>query len=108
MTHLLLPPNLLGSDSTDHFASFDVAVWQWVAFVVLISVLLIGDLVIFHSDAHEPTFKQAAVESAIWITIGVSFTVVVFLWHGGQASQEYISGYLIEKSLSIDNVFVWA
>jgi tellurite resistance protein TerC len=108
MTHLLLPPNLLGSASTDHFASFDVAPWQWLAFIALISVLLIGDLVIFHSDAHEPTFKQAAVESAIWITIGVSFTAVVFWWHGGQASQEYISGYLIEKSLSIDNVFVWA
>src|SRR3954447_12978921 len=110
MTPSLLAPHLFAAagKSAEHFASFDVAVWQWLAFIALISVLLIGDLVIFHSDAHEPTFKQAAVESAIWITIGVSFTAVVFWWHGGQAAQEYISGYLIEKSLSIDNVFVWA
>ncbi|MEO5679269.1 MAG: TerC family protein, partial [Acidimicrobiales bacterium] len=47
-------------------------------------------------------------ESAIWISIGVAFTGVMFGWHGGQAATEYISGFLVEKSLSIDNVFVWA
>jgi tellurite resistance protein TerC len=52
--------------------------------------------------------KEAAIESAIWIALGVSFTGVVWAWHGGDAAGEYISGYLIEKSLSVDNVFVWA
>jgi tellurite resistance protein TerC len=61
-----------------------------------------------HRDAHEISFREAAIESSIWIAIGVSFTGVIFAWHGGQAAGEYISGYLIEKSLSIDNVFVWA
>ena len=44
----------------------------------------------------------------MWISIGVAFSLVVWWWFGGQATGEYISGYLIEKSLSVDNVFVWA
>jgi len=100
--------HLLAVDPSARFARFDVHLWQWGAFLALISVLLLADLFLVHRDAHEITFKEAAIESAVWITIGVSFTGVVFWWHGGQAAGEYITGYLIEKSLSIDNVFVWA
>jgi tellurite resistance protein TerC len=71
-------------------------------------VLLIADLLLVHRTAHVISFKEAAIESAVWIAIGLSFTLVVFGWHGGQAAGEYLSGYLIEKSLSVDNVFVWA
>jgi tellurite resistance protein TerC len=85
-----------------------VAPWQWGLFVGVVAILLIADLVIFHKEAHAPTFKEAAIESAVWISIGLLFTFVVLWWHGGQAAGEYVSGYLIEKSLSIDNVFVWA
>ena len=103
-------PFLLASASTrgEHFANFTVHPWQWGLFIGFIAVLIVADLLLVHRTAHEITFKEAAVESAIWITIGVSFTGVVFWWHGSQAAGEYISGYLIEKSLSIDNVFVWA
>ncbi len=94
--------------SKQNFASFVVHPWQWGAFVGLIVVLLVADVLLVHRTAHEITFKEAGIESAIWITIGVSFTGVIFWWHGGQAAGEYISGYLIEKSLSVDNVFVWA
>ncbi len=94
--------------SKQNFASFDVHPWQWGAFVGLIIGLLVADLLLVHRTAHVITFKEAGVESAIWITIGVAFTGVIFWWHGGQAAGEYISGYLIEKSLSVDNVFVWA
>ncbi|MEZ5140646.1 MAG: hypothetical protein R2711_18285 [Acidimicrobiales bacterium] len=73
-----------------------------------IAVLIVADLLLVHRTAHEITFKEAAIESSVWIAIGVAFTGVIFAWHGGQAAGEYISGYLIEKSLSIDNVFVWA
>src|SRR5262249_40732885 len=66
------------------------------------------DLLVVHRTAHVITFKEAAIESAIWITIGLGFAGLVYAWHGSQASGEYLSGYLIEKSLSIDNVFVWA
>ncbi len=90
------------------FASFEVAPWQWAAFVALVAVLLLVDVLLVHRTAHVVTFKEAAVESAVWITIGTSFTLVILAWHGGQAGGEYLAGYLIEKSLSIDNVFVWA
>lgn len=91
-----------------NFAQFTVHPWQWALFLGLITVLLVADLLLVHRTAHEITFKEAAIESAVWISIGLAFTGVVYAWHGGQASGEYISGYLIEKSLSIDNVFVWA
>ncbi len=96
------------SDRAGDFASFDVQPWQWAAFLTLIVVLLVADLLLVHRDAHVITFKEAAIESAIWISIGVAFTGVVFAWHGAQPAGEYISGFLLEKSLSIDNVFVWA
>jgi tellurite resistance protein TerC len=96
------------SGSRENFASFDVPIWVWFAFLALISVLLIVDLLLVHRTPHAPTTKEAAIESAVWISIGLAFTGAVFAWHGGQAAGEYISGYLIEKSLSVDNVFVWA
>ena len=102
---------VLASDSSsadENFASFEVAPWIWVAFLVFVTVLLVADLLIVHRRPHAPTTKEAAIESAVWISIGVAFTAVMYFWHGGPAATEYISGYLIEKSLSVDNVFVWA
>jgi tellurite resistance protein TerC len=96
------------SSADGNFASFEVAPWIWVAFIGFVTALLIADLLIVHRKPHAPTTKEAAIESAVWIGIGVAFTGVMFAWHGGQAATEYISGYLIEKSLSVDNVFVWA
>ena len=96
------------SSSRENFASFDVPIWIWAAFLALVSTLLIADLLLVHRTPHAPTTKEAAIESAVWISIGVAFTGAVFAWHGGQAAGEYISGYLIEKSLSVDNVFVWS
>jgi tellurite resistance protein TerC len=96
------------SSSDENFASFDVPVWIWLAFLAFVTALLILDLLLVHRKPHAPTTKEAAIESAVWISIGVAFTAFVFQWHGGQAAGEYISGYLIEKSLSVDNVFVWA
>lgn len=90
------------------FASFDVAGWIWVALVVGIAVLLFADLLIVHRKPHAISIREATIESAVWITIGLGFTLVILSWQGGPAAGEYLAGYLIEKSLSIDNVFVWA
>ena len=92
----------------ENFVDFEVPIGIWIAFVAVISALLVIDLLLVHRTAHVITTKEAAIESAIWIALGVSFTGVMWAWHGGDAAGEYISGYLIEKSLSIDNVFVWA
>jgi len=61
-----------------------------------------------HRDDHEPSQKEALIESAIWVSFGLAFGGVIALAFGGQATTEYLSGYVIEKSLSVDNVFVWA
>ena len=90
------------------FAQIDVEWWAWVGLFVLICVLLLVDLLVFHRRAHTIGTKEAAVESAAWIGIGLAFGLVVWGLYGSQASGEYYAGYLIEKSLSIDNVFVWA
>jgi tellurite resistance protein TerC len=99
---------LASSTSKDDFAEFHVGLWVWVAFLALVVVLLVLDLLLVHRTAHVISTKEAAIESAAWISLGVAFAGVVWLAWGGQAAGEYISGYLIEKSLSVDNVFVWA
>ena len=90
------------------FASVDVPPWAWAALLVGIGLLLVVDLLLVHRRPHAIGFREAAIESTVWIALGVGFTVVVAAWLGGDAAGEYITGYLIEKSLSIDNVFVWA
>ena len=90
------------------FADIDVPPWGWAALVGAIIALLVADLLLVHRRPHAISFREAAVESSVWIALGVGFTAVVAAWFGGQAAGEYITGYLIEKSLSIDNVFVWA
>jgi tellurite resistance protein TerC len=100
---------LAATGSSDaKFADFYVPLWAWAALVGTIVALLIGDLLLVHRTPHEISFKEAAIESSVWIAIGLSFTFVMFAWQGGNAAGEYLSGYLIEKSLSVDNVFVWA
>jgi tellurite resistance protein TerC len=90
------------------FTSFPVPLWAWAALVGFIVVLLVGDLLLVHRKPHDISFRKAAIESAVWIALGLSFTAVLGIWQGSGAAGEYLSGYLIEKSLSIDNVFVWA
>ena len=99
---------LLAAESSGSFVELDVQPWQWLALLGIIVALLLVDLLVVHREAHEVKTKEAAIESAAWISIGVGFSLVVLWWFGGAATGEYISGYLIEKSLSIDNVFVWA
>ena len=80
---------------------------EWIVLIALIVGLLAVDLLL-HRGNHEPTARHALVESAAWVACGLGFAVVVLVWKGGGAFSEYLSGYVIEKSLSIDNVFVWA
>jgi tellurite resistance protein TerC len=88
--------------------TFDAPAWLWPAFVAFVVVLLLADLFVFHREAHEIGMREAAVSSAVWVALGVSFTGVVWWALGGDAAAQYITGYVIEKSLSVDNVFVWA
>jgi len=95
-------PHLFGA-----FVALDVAWWHWAALLALVAGLLAVDLLLHRGD-HEPTLRRAAIESSVWIACGVGFAFVVLALWGSGAFGEYLSGYVIEKSLSVDNVFVWA
>jgi len=96
-----------GSDRSENFVDLDVTAAAWIVLIVVIVVMLAIDLY-RHREAHEPTTREALIESSIWIACGLAFGGAVALFYGADAFGEYISGYLIEKSLSVDNVFVWA
>ncbi len=85
----------------------DFPLWLWFAFTAFVIVLLAIDLGIFHREAHVVGFREAAVWSVIWIALALLFNLYIFLAYGKQAGLEFLTGYLVEKSLSLDNVFVW-
>jgi tellurite resistance protein TerC len=95
------------SKSEESFFQGEVPLWCWLLLGGIIVALLAIDL-IRHNDDHEPTAKDALRESLIWIGCGLSFGGFVAWQFGSKAFGEYLSGYVIEKSLSVDNVFVWA
>jgi tellurite resistance protein TerC len=80
----------------------------WIGFFVFIGAMLALDLFVFHRKPGEVSLRSAALTSAFWISLGLGFGVVVLLWLGPEKAVEYYSGYLIEESLSIDNVFVFS
>jgi tellurite resistance protein TerC len=99
---------ILAATQNVTYASFDVPLWVWVLLVGVIVALLLADLLIVHRTPHVISFREAGIESAVWVLLGLSLVLVMLWWQGGQAAAEYLAGYLIEKSLSVDNVFVWA
>jgi tellurite resistance protein TerC len=96
------------ASNSDTFASFDVTPFEWLAFIGLVTALLLIDLLVLHRRPHVIPVKEAAIETSVWVAIGLCFGFLVLAWHGGQAAGEYWTGYLLELSLSVDNVFVWA
>jgi tellurite resistance protein TerC len=86
----------------------DVPLLAWGAVAALIVAMLLLDLLVFHREAHEVTMREAATSSAMWVALGLAFGAVVWLVWGGDRAGEYYAGYLIEKSLSVDNIFVFA
>lgn len=85
----------------------DVPLWAWAAVLAVILAMLAVDL-LAHRTAHVVSVKEAAVWSAIWVSLGLGFGGVVWWAYGARAGGEYYAGYLIEKSLAVDNVFVFA
>ncbi|GAA4519721.1 MULTISPECIES: TerC family protein [Nonomuraea] len=84
-----------------------VAWWAWVAVMLVVAAMLAVDLFL-HRDNHVIGFREAAVWSGVWIAAGVLFGAILWWWQGGEVAGTYFAGYLIEKALSIDNVFVFA
>ena len=85
-----------------------VPIWAWAAFAAFVVMMLALDLFVLHRHAREVSLKEAAVWSAVWVAIGLGFGALLWAWRGAGPAQAYLAGYLIEKSLSVDNVFVFA
>ncbi|HVX61652.1 MAG TPA: TerC family protein [Pirellulales bacterium] len=87
--------------------------WHWLGFGALVTVLLALDLGVFHRKSHDTTIRQAAKSTLIWCALAMAFNVYVY-WAAGmgkvglEKASEFFTGYLVEWSLSIDNVFVFA
>jgi len=82
-------------------------IWFWVGFNVFVLAMLALDLCVFHRKSHEIRFKEALIWTGVWIGLALIFNAGVYYWWGTQAGLEFLTGYLIEKSLSVDNVFVF-
>ncbi len=103
-------------------------IWIWIAFIAFVLLMLVLDLGVFHRKAHVVTVKEALGWSAVWVTLGLAFAVFVYHGYEGQwlalgtavdaadglvndgrtATEKYLTGYIVEKSLSVDTVFVIA
>jgi tellurite resistance protein TerC len=85
-----------------------VAAWVWVVFVAGMAAMMVIDVLVFHRRAVEVRIREAAAWTAVWLVLALAFAGVVWAWRGGSRATEYLTGYLIERSLSIDNLFVLA
>lgn len=83
------------------------SIWFWVGFNAFVLVLLALDLGVFHRTAHEVPLREAATWSVVWISLALAFNALLYFWQGPEVGIQFLTGYLIEKSLSIDNIFVF-
>jgi len=79
----------------------------WILFNLFVLAMLALDLGVFHRKTHEVKVKEALIWSAVWIALALVFNVILYFWQGHEKALEYLTGYLIEKSLSVDNLFVF-
>ncbi|HET7322283.1 MAG TPA: TerC/Alx family metal homeostasis membrane protein, partial [Longimicrobiaceae bacterium] len=82
-------------------------IWMWVGFNVFVLAMLAVDLGVFHREAHEVSIKEAAGWSALWITLALIFNYGIYHFMGAEIGLQFLTGYLIEKALSVDNIFVF-
>ncbi len=83
------------------------SVFAWAGFLIFVLVLILIDLGLFSNKSHVITVKEAAVMSALWIGVALLFNGFIYLWLGATPAIEFFTGWLLEKSLSVDNLFVF-
>ena len=82
------------------------SVWEWVAFLAIIGFMLVLDLGVFHKKSHKVSIKESLAWTGVWISLAMLFNVWVYYKMGPQKGIEFFTGYIIEKALSVDNIFV--
>ena len=86
----------------------DSSVWLWAGFNVFVLAMLALDLGVFHRKSHEVSVKEATAWSVVWIGLAMAFNLGIYWFRGSEPAVQFFTGYLIEKSLSVDNIFVFA
>lgn len=81
-------------------------IFYWIFFNVFVLLVLVLDLGVFHRKAHVISFKESILWTLVWITLALVFNFIIYLWQGSEQALSFLTGYLIEKSLSLDNIFV--
>lgn len=79
----------------------------WIGFCALVLTMLALDLGIFHRKSREVSVKEAVTWSGVWIGLALAFNTGIYYWHGGEKALQFLTGYLVELSLSVDNLFVF-
>jgi len=85
----------------------DLPLWAWVAFLSGVLLMLALDLGVFHRKAHVVRVKEAAFWTGVWVTLSLTFGFVISRWLGQEKAVEYLTGYVLEWSLAVDNIFVF-
>ena len=85
----------------------ELSIWFWVAFNAFVLLMLALDLGVFHRKAHDVSLREATVWSIVWVALALVFAAGVYAWWGPPRALEFLTGYVIEKSLSVDNIFVF-
>ncbi len=85
----------------------EIDLYVWAGFIAFVILLLAMDLGVFHRKSHEVKIKEALIWSAVWISMALIFNYGVYVFMGKEKALEFLTGYLIEKSLSVDNLFVF-
>jgi tellurite resistance protein TerC len=79
----------------------------WAGFTAFVLAMLALDLGVFHRDAHEVRPREALVWSAVWVGLALLFALGIYVWSGADLALQFLTGYIIEKALSVDNIFVF-
>ena len=85
----------------------DVGIWPWILFHVFVLTLLIIDLGVFNRKAHVVSVREASIWTTVWVTLSAMFCGLLYFWKGGDSALKFATGYIIEYSLSVDNIFVF-
>lgn len=83
------------------------AIWPWIGFNIFVIAMLALDLSVFHRKAHPVSIQEASIWSVVWITLALLFNAGIYIFNGSEAALQFFTGYLLEKSLSVDNIFIF-
>ena len=82
-------------------------IWLWIGFSVFVLAMLALDLGVFHRKSHTVSMREALTWSGVWITLALLFNAGIWYWKGSTKGLEFLTGYVVELSLSVDNLFVF-